>query len=71
MRYVSLPGAPARTLTAQSPGFRAAFGLPNEFDWLAPPLPADLAKGNKLLRPAASRPSCSPPRSASSPPTCR
>lgn len=31
--------------------YGAAFGLAGEFDWLAPPLPADLAAGARFLRP--------------------
>jgi len=31
--------------------YGAAFGLPGEFDWLAPPQPADLAQGARFLSP--------------------
>jgi L-aminopeptidase/D-esterase-like protein len=31
--------------------YGAAFGVPGEFDWLAPPLAADLAAGARFLRP--------------------
>lgn len=37
--------------------YGAPFGLPGEFDWLAPPAPADLAAGAVFLRPPGRLPS--------------